>query len=104
MDLRVYYQRIRDTREKLTGDFYVVVSCETPDGGKAGICNEVSKELAAKMLVDGTATLANEDLATEFRSRQAAAKEKADRELAASKIPLTILSTDELNRLRAGQD
>jgi len=104
MDLRVYYQRIRETREKLTEKDVVVVSCETPDGGKAGFCNEVSREVAAKMLVDGTAILATEDVAEEFRSSRAAAKEKADRELAAAKIPLTILSTDELNRLRSGHD
>ena len=104
MDLRVYYKRIHETKDKLTEDDVVVVSCATPDGGRAGVCNEVPKGLAAKMLVDGTAVLASEDVAKEFRSRQAAEKEKADREVAASKIPLTIMSTEEVTRLRAGRE
>jgi hypothetical protein len=101
MDLRVYYQRIRETREKLADKDIVVISCETQDGGKAGVCAEVPRDLAAKMLVDGTVALANDDVAAEFRRGQVAAKEEADRELAATKIPLTVVPTAELNWLRS---
>jgi len=101
MDLRIYYQQIREKRESLKDDDIVVVSCETPDGGKAGVCTEVPKGLAAKMVVDGTASLADADAAAEFRRARAEAKEKADRELAASKVSLTVIPAAELSRLRA---
>jgi hypothetical protein len=104
MDLKVYYQRIRETREGLAAADVVVVSCETPDGGKAGVIAEVPKELAAKMLVDGTAVLADEDAANEFRRARAAAKEQADRDLAATKIPLTVVPTSELKWLRSSRE
>jgi hypothetical protein len=104
MDLRVYYQKIRDTRERLPEKDLVLMSCETQDGGKAGVFTETSRELAAKMLIDGTAVLATEEDAAEFRRALAAAKENADRELAASRVPLTVVSTSELNWLRSGRE
>jgi len=64
MDLRVYYQKIRDIESKIPGQYAVVVSLPTPDGGKAGTITEVSRRVAAKMVVDGTAKLAS-DTATE---------------------------------------
>ncbi len=104
MDLRIYYQRIRETRKTLAEGDIVVVSCETPDGGKAGVCTEVPNGIAAKMLVDGTASIADEAVAEEFRRVRAAAKEQSDRELAASRVPLTVVSTEELKWLRASRD
>ena len=58
MDLRAYYQEIRDVEAKIPGPCAVVVSVATPDGGKAGTLTEVPRRVAAKMLVDGTAKLA----------------------------------------------
>ena len=58
MDLRAYYQKIRDVEAKIPGPYAVVVSLATPDGGKAGMLTEVPRRVAAKMVVDGTATLA----------------------------------------------
>jgi len=104
MDLKVYYQKIRETRQKLPEKDVVIVSHETLDGGRAGVCTEVPRELAAKMLVDGTASVANEEMAAEFRRAQATAKELADRELAVTKIPLTVVPTAEFNRLLAARE
>ena len=47
MDLRQYYQKIRDTKAKIADPFPVVESCETPDGGPAGRLTEVTAALAA---------------------------------------------------------
>jgi len=60
MDLRIYYQKIRDCEAKIPGTFAFVVSTATPDGGKAGVVTEVPRRVAAKMVVDGTARLAVE--------------------------------------------
>ena len=52
MDLRLYYQKIRDTEAKIADAFPVVESCETPDGGTSGRLTEVTPALAAKLIVE----------------------------------------------------
>ena len=58
MDLRAYYQKVRDMESKIPGPYALVESIATPDGGKAGMLTEVPRRVAAKMIVDGTAKLA----------------------------------------------
>jgi ribosomal protein L9 len=101
MDLKLYYQKIRDTESKITEAFPVVVSNETPDGGKAGVLTEVTPGIAAKMLVEGSAHLATPEEANAFRAAQAEAKRVADQEAAAAKLQFTVLSTAELNMLKS---
>ena len=43
MDLKVYYQKIREWETKIVEEFPVVISKETGDGGKAGTLTEVPK-------------------------------------------------------------
>jgi hypothetical protein len=57
MDLRIYYQKIRDVEATITEEFPVVVSKETPDGGKKGVRTQVPRKIAAKMIVEGLAEL-----------------------------------------------
>jgi len=68
MDLRQYFQKIRATEALIPGEHTVIVSLETPDGGREGQPSEVSRELAAKLVVQGKARLASEEEAEEFRS------------------------------------
>ena len=100
MDLKQYYQKIRDVASKIEDPFPVVVSRETADGGKDGILTEVYPGLAAKMVVEGTVRLASESEAEKFRQQQAEAKRVLDQAAAAAKVQLAVLSTDELNRLK----
>jgi hypothetical protein len=57
MDLRIYYQKVRDMEAKITEEFPTVVSRETPDGGKAGVQTQVPRRIAAKMIVEKLADL-----------------------------------------------
>jgi hypothetical protein len=100
MDLQLYYQKIRDFASTITEEFPVVLSRETADGGRNGILSEVGVRLAAKMVVEGSARLATQEEAEAFRQAHAEAKRIADQEAAAAKVQLTVLSTDELKRLR----
>src|ERR1043166_7666623 len=50
MDLRHYYRKIREMESNITDEYPLVVSFETGDGGKSGICTEVPRRLAAKRL------------------------------------------------------
>lgn len=101
MDLKHYYQKIRDMETKIVDAFAVVVSLETADGGKPGTITEVIPKVAAKMVVDGVARLASADEAKQFRDQQAEALRVAEQMAASSKVQLTVLPTSELNRLRA---
>lgn len=100
MDLKRYYQKIREVESGIGEPFAVVVSLETPDGGKAGTMTEVAPRVAAKMVVDGVARLASPEEARRLRETQAEAQRAAEQAAAASRVQLTVLPTSELKRLR----
>ncbi|MGA2267703.1 MAG: hypothetical protein ABSH44_04450 [Bryobacteraceae bacterium] len=100
MDLKLYYQKIRDMESKITEAFPVVVSSETPDGGKPGVLTEVTPRIAAKMIVEGLARLATAEEAKAFSELQAEARRVAEQVAAAAKVQLAVLSTTELNKLK----
>ena len=60
MDLKVYYRKIREVEEQIAAPDAVVVSGDTPDGGKAGVKIEVPLRLAAKLIVEGRARPASD--------------------------------------------
>jgi hypothetical protein len=101
MDLRSYYQKIRDIKSRIVEEFVVVVSLETADGGKAGKFTEVSREIAARMLVDGIALLALTEEAAQFRAQQTEAAQAAEQRAAAGQVHLSVVPTSELNQLKS---
>ena len=101
MDLRVYYQKIREIQQAIVDSFAVVVSCESPDGGRAGVKTEVARDLAARMIVDGRARLASEEEGREFQESKAEAKRVADQLEAANRIQLTVLTENDLRGLKS---
>jgi hypothetical protein len=104
MDLRVYYQKIRDWDSKIADEFPVVKSKETTDGGKDGTLTEVSKHIAAKLIVDGMADLAEDADLEKFRADMAEAKRAADAKVAAATaMQLAVVPKQELDELRAHQ-
>ena len=68
MDLRVYYQKIRKIEAELKDPEVVIVSRETPDGGKRGMKSEVPRSVAARLISDEKADLASPEEAAQFRA------------------------------------
>jgi hypothetical protein len=101
MDLRIYFQKIREIEEGISEADVVVVSVETDDGGKAGVHTEVPRRVAARMIVEKRAKLATAKEAKEYREQQAEAKRAADDAVALSKVQLSVVPTADLNRLKA---
>jgi hypothetical protein len=95
MNLRTYFQKIHELEHQISGDHTVVVSHETPDGGKPGIKTEVPKRLAAKMVVDGAARLAEPKEAEAFRSAQAKAAEEAREQAEAANMRVVVVPASE---------
>ena len=60
MDLRNFFHKMRKVEGEIVDQHVVVVSLETPDGGKPGIKTEVTRENASRMIVEGRARLATE--------------------------------------------
>jgi hypothetical protein len=101
MNLKMYYQKIRDWEAKIAEEFAVIVSNETPDGGKPGEKTEVARRIAAKMIVEGLARLATPAEAAAFRALQAAAKEAADQLAAVARVQVAMVTAAELEKLKS---
>jgi len=102
MDLKVYYQKIRDLEQDLKAAT-VVVSLETPDGGTAGLRTEVSARTAAKMIVEGRARPASSEEDREFQEQKAEAKRVADHVEASKHMQVTVVSESDLRALKSGK-
>lgn len=100
MDLKRYYQKIREVESTIAGAFALVVSVETAEGGKAGALTEVVRRVAAKMVVDGAARLATPEETQRWQDAQAEAQRAAAQAALASRVQLSVVPTSELNRLR----
>lgn len=100
MDLRAFYQKIRQLEATIAADHVVVVSNETPEGGRAGMKAEVSRAIAARLVVEGRARLANADETTEFRDAASEAARKAEQAASANRLQLTVISDADLRALK----
>lgn len=86
MDLRLFYQKLRKIEAEIAEPHVVVVSNETPDGGRAGQKTEVSRGIAARLLVEGRARLASAEEVVEFRSMIEQARQDAEQRTLAQRI------------------
>jgi hypothetical protein len=86
----------------LREDPVVVISLETPDGGKPGVATEVSRRNGARRIVEGWAQLASEDEAASFRETQRQAKVLADEMENARRMQFTVVPSAEMKNLKVG--
>jgi len=96
MDLKQYFRKIRQIEATLSEAFPLVVSLETADGGKPGLVTEISREQAAKMIVEGRAALASEEEKEFYRVRQAYARDAAEQSELARHVQIAIVSDRDL--------
>jgi hypothetical protein len=76
MDLKAYFRKIRDAEKSMKGEYQLVVSLSTPDGGKAGVITEVATAVASQLIVEARARRASDEESKQFLEEQAA-KRKA---------------------------
>ncbi len=96
MDVRQYYRKLREIENGFQDEFPILVSLDTPDGGKAGLISEASRANAARMILEGRAVLATDDQKAEFAARQAAARKAAEQAELAKRVQVAILTESEL--------
>lgn len=103
MDLKQYFRKMREIESTIPEPFVLLVSLDTPDGGKAGMITEVSRLSAAKMIIEGRAVLANERERETFRAQQAAERKAAEKAEMAKRLQVAILTESDLAGPLAGR-
>ena len=101
MDLRVFFQKLRKIEQEIGEATVVVVSHETPDGGRAGQLAEVSRGNAARLILEGHAHLATTEESAEFRAAARKALEDAQQRLIAEKVQVTVISDADLKAMKS---
>jgi hypothetical protein len=100
VDLRAYYQQLRETAASIADEHVIVISSKTPDGGKPGVYTEVPRATAAKLVVEGRARLATDEENLAYRSDLRSARERAEQIAAAGRVQVSVISDAELRILR----
>jgi hypothetical protein len=103
MDLRLYYHNLRKAEEELTDEFIVLMSQQTPDGGKSGRMTEVDRRNAAQAIVDGRARVATGEEAASFYKAGASARRGAEQAALATKLQVNIITDSDLQSLRSAR-
>ncbi len=97
MDVRQYYRKVREAESSIHGEYPLMVSLETTDGGKAGVVSEVSRDVAAKLIVEGRAVPATQEEQDLYRERQALSRKKAESAELARRVQVAIISESDLH-------
>ena len=95
MDVRQYYRKLREIELGIVEPYVLVVSLETSDGGKPGIISEVSREQAAKLIVEGRVTLCNDVIGQAFLDKRVTDKKAIEKAEIARRLQVTIVSAPE---------
>ncbi|MFL6417307.1 MAG: hypothetical protein ACJ74Y_16745 [Bryobacteraceae bacterium] len=95
MDVKQYFRRLREIEESFVDKYPVVISLETPDGGKAGLVAETSRPVAAKMILEGRAILASTEQKAAYYEHQEATKRAVEKADIARRVQVAIISDPE---------
>ncbi len=101
MDLRAFFQKLRKIEQGIVDPHVVVVSHETPDGGRPGQLAEVSRSNAARLILEGHAHLATAEESAEFRAAARKALEEAQHRLLAEKVQVNVISDADLRAMKS---
>ena len=101
MDLKIFYQKVRETEDGIADDPTLVVSLEMPDGAKAGVVSEVARPVAARLIIEGKVRRATEQETAEYRQAIEDARRRIEEEANARRVQFTVISEADLRSLRA---
>jgi len=100
MDLRMFYQKLRKIEQEISEAHVIVVSDETPDGGRAGQKAEVSRSIAARLILEGRARLATAGEAAEYRAGVETALREAEQRALAEKVQVNLITDADLRAIK----
>ena len=91
MDLRVYYNRVREVERTLEGAHVVLVSLVTQDGGRAGVLTEAPRHVAAKQIAEGRARVSTAEEADIFHADNTRRKREFDELEAMNRVQFVVM-------------
>ena len=94
MDLRVFFQKVRETEKNISTEHVVVMSLETSDGGRPGQLTEVSRAVAARLIVEGRARLATGEETARYYEAEAVSREDIRQRERAENVKLTVVASE----------
>jgi hypothetical protein len=101
MDLRMFFQKLRKLEQEIADAHVVMVSEETSDGGRPGQLSEVSRSIAARLILEGRAHLATAEESAAFRAATQKAAEEAQQRLMADKVQINVISDADLRAMKS---
>jgi|SRR5579871_3997047 len=100
MDLKVFYQKLRKLEQEIATAHVIVVSNETPDGGRAGLKVEVSRAIAARLILEGRARLGTPEESAEYYGAVEAERREAEQRSMANKVQVNVISEADLRAIK----
>ena len=100
MNLKHYYRDVAAIEESIEEPFVMVVSLETKNGGKAGVMTEVSRETAARLVVEKRARLAMPDEVEQMRADQELERQLRELGELEERVRIARAAEAELDRLK----
>jgi len=101
MDLKLFYQKLRTIEQEIAEPHVVVVTHETPDGGRAGQKVEVSRRNAARLILEGRARLATTEEIAEYRNGVQEAVTVAQQRATSERVHVNLISDADLRALKS---
>jgi hypothetical protein len=98
MDLKAYYAKVREAEAALGGDYVVMMSIATPEGGKAGVATETPRPIAARLIAENRARVATAEEAAVFHEANQAVREKYEDDEAARRVQVTVIPAREAKK------
>lgn len=104
MDLRRYYQELRQKEAEIEGKDIYVVSEETADGGRAGVITQVPKPVGCRLIVEGRARLATKAEAERYEQEEQRKRAEFASEEFARKIQVQVVADPRAARTGKGEE
>jgi hypothetical protein len=104
MDLKQYFKKINETQAIIAEAYPLIVSLETSDGGKPGAMIEVSRQEAAKAIVEGRGILATLEQQAVYAAQEAARKVAAEKTELSRRLQIAIISDADLRSVVSQQE
>ncbi len=101
MDLKQFYQKLRKIEHEIADANVIVVSHETSDGGRAGQKAEVSRVIAARLILEDRARLATAEEAAEYRSGIEASLRDAEQRAMAERVQVNVITDTDLRAIKS---
>ena len=98
MEVKTYYRKLREVEARLP-DEVILISKETPEGGRAGRFTEAPRTVAARLIVEGVAEQASEADAESFREQLRQNHSDETRRRAAASIQVNVITEEQARAL-----